>query len=243
MPLPPLVWRSENPSVAQVDQNGRVTAVDPGQAVITVSAGDLEASMLLWVTSPSFYLSDDELELTVGDQVRLKLYSSNYFPDGLEVYWNSTDSQVALVDQNGWVTALSEGSCRIKAHANGTIYTCSVEVEDPAPYEPAYPFAYADLDQKYWLCSDELVTLPYDLNAIGLDFEEISVSLTFSPHPRIFYECIPPADYIRQTFWEDSFSFTPEEACLVPDVEYTCTMTFYIDGEPFDWYECLIQVV
>lgn len=45
----PLTWTSDNPAVVSVDEMGRLTAYAPGQAEITVSAGDLQASCTIIV--------------------------------------------------------------------------------------------------------------------------------------------------------------------------------------------------
>ena len=38
-PTPTITWESDNEYVAVVDQDGRVTAVSPGNAIVTASAG------------------------------------------------------------------------------------------------------------------------------------------------------------------------------------------------------------
>ena len=50
-----VVWTSDNPNVATVDQNGRVYAISPGIAVITAKAGNAEARCTVYVGGVSAY--------------------------------------------------------------------------------------------------------------------------------------------------------------------------------------------
>ena len=49
----PLIWSSSKPHTVSVDERGLVTGLRPGQAVITVSAGDKTASSVIMVVSKS----------------------------------------------------------------------------------------------------------------------------------------------------------------------------------------------
>jgi len=48
-----VIWTSDNPAVATVDQNGRVYAIKPGRAVITARAGDASATCIVLVSGSS----------------------------------------------------------------------------------------------------------------------------------------------------------------------------------------------
>ena len=48
----PVIWESDNPTVASVDVNGRVTAVSVGQARISATLGALSSSVLVQVARP-----------------------------------------------------------------------------------------------------------------------------------------------------------------------------------------------
>jgi hypothetical protein len=49
----PFIWESSDPSVAAVDGQGRLNALEPGEAVITVRYGEYEADAMIEVLTPS----------------------------------------------------------------------------------------------------------------------------------------------------------------------------------------------
>jgi uncharacterized protein YjdB len=77
-------------------------------------------------------LNKNSLSLTVGSTGAL---TASITPDNAtdkSVTWTSTNENVAVVDENGLVTAVGSGSCMIKATANdgsGKSASCLVTVE------------------------------------------------------------------------------------------------------------------
>ena len=132
-----VVWSSDTESVATVDQNGTVKAVGNGTAIITVAANDgsgvkatCEVEVKQYVTSIT--LSDTSLSLYVGAEKNISVTS--ILPDNANdktCAWSSSNASVAAVDQNGKITAKSNGNTEIRATANdeSKIYaTCAVQV-------------------------------------------------------------------------------------------------------------------
>ena len=113
-----LEWVSSNEEVAAVDEGGLVTAVDVGEAEITVSVKDQELSATCKVTveNPVKGIEvPEELEFTVGDEA--KKIEAKVIPEdavGYEIQYESSDENVATVDENGNVTPVAEGGCIIK---------------------------------------------------------------------------------------------------------------------------------
>ena len=67
-------WSSSNNSIATVDENGTITAINTGEAIITVTASNgVSASCTVNVTQPveGIVLSFSELEINVGDEFTL----------------------------------------------------------------------------------------------------------------------------------------------------------------------------
>ncbi len=147
-----VVWTSSDESVATVDQNGVVTAVAPGSAVITASAGGKSDSCEVTVNAyvppvipvESVTLDNNSLTLTEGDTGSL---NASVNPDNATdktVVWTSSDESVATVDQNGVVTAVAPGSAVITASAGGKSDSCEVTVNAYVP--PVIPVESVTLD-------------------------------------------------------------------------------------------------
>ncbi len=133
------VWESSDESVATVDDEGLVTAIADGTAVITASIGDYTASCIVRcvnVTGNKGYNSS-ESEYTInyedvtltrkGEYFQLKLTSilGNEVPD---FTWKSDDTSVATVDSSGVVTAVSNGTAYITATVGEDKFRCIVRV-------------------------------------------------------------------------------------------------------------------
>jgi len=70
------------------------------------------------------------LDMKKGDVCLLTARVIPEWADDVSVTWESTDESVAVVDENGYVTAVGEGSCGIIAYAaNGRSDECSVTVK------------------------------------------------------------------------------------------------------------------
>ena len=115
-----LTWKSGNHSVATVDEQGNVTAIAPGTATILIQTTDgshkwawceidvverLDAVPVEWLT----IVNESGIEdLHTGETLQLGV---ELYPLGTtaEVLWESSNPDVATVDQNGLVTAVAVG--------------------------------------------------------------------------------------------------------------------------------------
>ena len=128
-------WSSDNPAVATVDQNGKVTAVDVGKAKITASAGGFSATCsIICISIPvsSVVLDKTILSLAKGSSEILKATVLPSDATDKSVQWSSDNPSVATVDQNGTVTAVNSGDATITASAGDVSAVCSVSVFVPA---------------------------------------------------------------------------------------------------------------
>ena len=128
-----VTWKSSNPEVAPVDENGTVQALSEGQAVITASAGGKSATCTVTVSKKtvpvtSVTLDRSSLTLEKGQAATLVATVSPEDATDKDVKWKSTNPEVAPVDENGTVQALSEGQVVITASAGGKSATCTVTV-------------------------------------------------------------------------------------------------------------------
>ena len=127
-------WSSDNPAVATVDQNGKVTAVDVGKAKITASAGGFSATCsIICISIPvsSVVLDKTILSLAKGSSEILKATVLPSDATDQAVKWSSDNPSIATVDQNGQVTAVNAGSATITATAGDHSATCQVSVFIP----------------------------------------------------------------------------------------------------------------
>lgn len=127
-------WSSSNPSVSTVDQNGRVTAVDAGNAVITAFAGGFSASCTIYclvIPVSSVVLDKTSLSLARGASETLNATVKPIDATDQHVKWSSDKPSVATVDQNGQVTAVSSGDATITASVGDVSATCTVSVFVP----------------------------------------------------------------------------------------------------------------
>ena len=127
-------WSSDNPSVATVDQNGRITAVDEGNAVITASAGGFSASCSVYcIVIPVSAVVLDKTSLTLARGTSKTLTATVWPRDASDktVKWSSDKPSVAAVDQNGLVTAVNSGDATITASVGNVSATCAVSVFVP----------------------------------------------------------------------------------------------------------------
>ena len=132
-------WSSSAPSVATVDGNGLITPVAPGKTIVSVSTCDgsgLEATCEVTVLQhvESLELSSETLTLDNGmtSQLQATVFPVNASDKTLT--WESSDPEVASVDDKGNVTAKSRGETVITVMSveGGVSAKCSVVVRQQA---------------------------------------------------------------------------------------------------------------
>jgi len=120
-------WTSRNPAVARVDADGLLQAVAAGQTWIVAATQNLSDSLLATVAMDpealaSITLSASRSELTVGDTLQLSVDLRNANGERLSsrmLAWESSSPNVAVVDAEGLVTALANGTTQLIASAEG----------------------------------------------------------------------------------------------------------------------------
>ena len=155
-----VTWTSSDDTVATVDKNGVVTAVSAGTAVITVTTedGSLTASCTVTVTVPvtGVSLDKDEMSLTVGETGTLTATVAPEDASNSNITWTSDNADVATVDENGVVSAVSAGTAVITVTTEDGSLTasCTVTVtpkpssgssdRDDSSSTPSYPVTAPD---------------------------------------------------------------------------------------------------
>ena len=133
-------WSTSDDIVAKVDANGKVTAVAPGTATITVKTADggMTATCTVTVTQPVTGVTLDKatMDLFVGDSGQLTATVQPSNATNKNVTWESDNTSVATITQdstNGLqatVTAVAPGTATItvKTADGGKTATCKVTV-------------------------------------------------------------------------------------------------------------------
>ena len=130
-----LVWTSDKEEVAVVDDQGKVTGVAPGTALISVTADEAVATCevtVVAVKAEKISLEPKEIELEVDQQYELEVVFTPAEASASDLEWSVDKSSVATVDNTGKVTAKSAGTCVVIAKCNkGRLATaCQVTVVD-----------------------------------------------------------------------------------------------------------------
>ena len=135
---------SLNPEIAIVDNDGYVTGVAPGTVTILVSASNGVSAHQTMEVRPvkieSFCLTDRFETMKAGDQVQL---SAEFTPENTTervIFYSSDNEDVAVVDENGLVTAVGAGKCIIYARSERSdidpaLFRINVQKEGALPLE------------------------------------------------------------------------------------------------------------
>ena len=136
-----VTWESDKVAVATVDENGKVTAVKAGTAVITVTTKDGGKTAKCTVTVKAatvavtgVSLDKSSINMEVGEKVVLNATVAPSTATNKEVTWSSDKTSIATVDANGMVEAKAAGSATITVTTKdgGKKATCSVTVTAPS---------------------------------------------------------------------------------------------------------------
>ncbi len=132
-------WSANPASVITVEQDGYsgiVTAVGPGEGVVTVKTNDggLEASCIVTVEAAVVYvesvtLDNTQLELFEGEEADL---TATVLPEDATdktLEWITSNPDVATVDADGHVTAASAGSATVTVLCGNKEARCEVTVK------------------------------------------------------------------------------------------------------------------
>ena len=138
-----LTWRSSDENVATVHEHGHrnatVTALNPGECTITaecyspngVIMGSASITVKIHeVLADSVVLNLDSAMMAIGEELTL---IAAVYPDGVTqpLTWQSSNEEIATVDQDGAVKALAAGECDVTASC-GISSSCHIRVYDPA---------------------------------------------------------------------------------------------------------------
>ena len=114
-------WKSSAPGIVTVSK-GNVTAKKAGNANLTRKDRSIEITVI----APYIDNADKTLKLLAGEKGKLNLKGAG----SLDILYSSAAPDIASVDEEGNVTAISKGNAAITAYVNGVAFKFTVKVTD-----------------------------------------------------------------------------------------------------------------
>lgn len=144
-------WSVDNDAVVAIQKQSAadgeasvtIVPVAPGDAVLTVGTDEVSDRCLIHVRKPASQLKLDKNSITLATGATYQLNATMSYKDGDpgsygdSYEFKSSKEDVAIVDANGLITAVAEGTTNITARCkiSGISANCSVTVKDG--YKPA----------------------------------------------------------------------------------------------------------
>lgn len=126
-------YKSDKTNIATVTDKGLVEAVAEGTAKITVSVGSQTLTLNVTVTPEevlyTYTLNETEKELERNDSFKLDLTCEPTHT--FEVTWESNDTDIVTVNENGLVTAVGAGTTTVDAKVDNEVKaSCEFTVKE-----------------------------------------------------------------------------------------------------------------
>lgn len=138
-----IIWKSENDTIATVNENGTIKAMSEGTTNIIVISKDGYASNFIpvkvspvAVESISFANGEKPIIVAFGEKYQLSLIFTPENSSNKKVTWNCSEPKILSIDENGVITAGAiEGTATVTAKSDdgGHIAQCTVQVLSSVP--------------------------------------------------------------------------------------------------------------
>ena len=133
-----ITYTSDDESIATVDENGVITALEVGEVKITVQGDDNINYVQLNIAAKKVPVTDiiglsSTAELTVGSSTTV---NARVQPDNAteqQVTYSSSNTNIATIGPDGVITAVSAGKTTITASADGVVKQMALTVKAKAP--------------------------------------------------------------------------------------------------------------
>lgn len=103
-----IIWTSNDETVATVDENGEVTAVSKGEAIITATSEDGEIKANCNIIVSGIEILREEVYLLKDEEYKLE-----YNADGIDVELKVEDEEIVNLNDEGIITGLKEGTTKV----------------------------------------------------------------------------------------------------------------------------------
>lgn len=126
-----ITWTSSDEAVATVSQDGEITPVSGGSAVITATISNGQSASVdvsVINTAQELGFSKEKFNFKLGETAKLGLTLSPADSND-PITWTSSDESIATVDENGNITGHAYGVATVTATAKYSGLTASCEIE------------------------------------------------------------------------------------------------------------------
>ncbi|MGN1165450.1 MAG: Ig-like domain-containing protein [Lachnospiraceae bacterium] len=154
----PKGWTTQDSSIATIDENGVITGVNAGTAVVTCQTGDNET---LETTVNVVDMKDSDLFLQTGEEYSSPLTSGEGF-DAVGIEWKSADRNIVRVDESGNIKAVNGGETQVTCSIDGQeisgkvhVMTMPSQAFTAVGMDSVLEVANAGDNQVTWASSDE----------------------------------------------------------------------------------------
>lgn len=127
----------------------------------------------------SVTLNEPEITLLVGEDFQLTAEVLPENADNKTIVWESSDTAIATVDENGLVTAVAAGNAIVTATVDDKNATCKVFVNEPAP-DGNIDMAGMSVEEVRAAIDEALAAGITEFRFTGT-FEQLGMSVTGSP--------------------------------------------------------------
>lgn len=117
-------WKTNKKSVLTVEENGMVTAVKHGTAIVTATVSGVTKSCTITVKQPDITLDNYDLAISPGEKKKITAKVSS----GNAPVWSSSNLNIVSIDPNGYVTGIQEGKAYVYAAEDGIKIRCIIHV-------------------------------------------------------------------------------------------------------------------
>jgi hypothetical protein len=128
------IWSSENEEVVTVTQTGLAKAVGEGLSSIAVKflsdEVKVDVRVRMFVPLTDISLAQTSLRLYAGDKMQIWAYAVPDNASDVTFTWHSENPEVATVDKNGTVTAVSKGITRVTVASGSVEKTVTISVPE-----------------------------------------------------------------------------------------------------------------
>ena len=133
-------WSTSDHTIVSIDDKGNITAEQPGEAVITAALGDLQCQMhvIVFLRATGIKLNESSINVFHGETYDLIATVEPENASNKNVIWESSNPEIATVDNTGHVVPLLTGTATITATSESEGFKASCVISVSHDWEKEY---------------------------------------------------------------------------------------------------------